>query len=273
MKLGFRLALTAVAVALFGLLRTGVATDGHHGEARAPLGRAGLQSSLSLEALPSSPAPALRIGRPEPLAPGRYLSRWSIVRASAVAHAEPLASSPIVARLGATTTDETPNVLTVVDSRSNSSGQLWVKVRLPVLPNGTVGWVRRSALGAYETVDTHLVVDRRRLLATLYRNGRAIFRAPVGIGTDVWPTPTGEFTVKDKLTRYASPFYGPVAFGTTARSAVLTDWPGGGFVGIHGTNSPQLVPGRISHGCIRMRNTDILRLAALLPVGTPLTIE
>jgi lipoprotein-anchoring transpeptidase ErfK/SrfK len=43
-------------------------------------------------------------------------------------------------------------------------------------------------------------------------------------------------------------------------------------VGIHGTNEPQLVPGRPSHGCIRMHNKDILRLARLMPVGTPLRI-
>jgi lipoprotein-anchoring transpeptidase ErfK/SrfK len=79
--------------------------------------------------------------------------------------------------------------------------------------------------------------------------------------------------IRSELTRYASPFYGPVAFGTTARSAVLTDWPGGGFVGIHGTNEPQLIPGRVSHGCIRLRNADILRLAVLMPVGPPLTIR
>jgi lipoprotein-anchoring transpeptidase ErfK/SrfK len=64
-----------------------------------------------------------------------------------------------------------------------------------------------------------------------------------------------------------------VAFGTTARSAVLTDWPDGGFVGIHGTSEPQLVPGRVSHGCIRLRNEDILRLVGLMPVGTPVTIR
>jgi lipoprotein-anchoring transpeptidase ErfK/SrfK len=75
------------------------------------------------------------------------------------------------------------------------------------------------------------------------------------------------------VTAYASPVYGPVAFGTSARSTTLTDWPGGGFVGIHGTNRPELIPGRISHGCVRMRNADILRLGALMPVGTPLTIR
>ena len=65
----------------------------------------------------------------------------------------------------------------------------------------------------------------------------------------------------------------PVAFGLNARSRVLTDWPGGGFIGIHGTNAPELVPGRISHGCIRMRNDAILRLATLMPLGTPVTIR
>ena len=46
----------------------------------------------------------------------------------------------------------------------------------------------------------------------------------------------------------------------------------GGFVGIHGTDRPELLPGRVSHGCIRMRNPDILRLGRLMPVGTPVTI-
>jgi L,D-transpeptidase catalytic domain len=263
-KPGARVALALLAVGGVALLRTGLASDAH---------RAARRASVALEALPAAPLPALLIGRPEPLRSDRYLSRWSIVRAPTAAHAEPRTASPIVTTLATVTPDETPNVLSVLGATSDASGQLWVRVRLPILPNGAVGWVRRLSLGAYQTVNTHLVVDRRRLLATLYRNGRPIFRAPVGVGTDFWPTPTGEFTVRSKLTRYASPFYGPIAFGTTARSAVLTDWPGGGFVGIHGTNSPRLIPGHISHGCIRMRNPDILRLAALMPVGTPLTIE
>jgi lipoprotein-anchoring transpeptidase ErfK/SrfK len=164
-------------------------------------------------------------------------------------------------------------VLAVLRAGPDAAGALWVKVRLPVLPNGRVGWVRRQALGAYQTVKTRLIVVRRELRATLYRNGKAVFTAPVGVGTASWPTPAGEFLVRSELTRYASPFYGPVAFGTSARSAVLTDWPAGGFVGIHGTSEPQLLPGRVSHGCIRMRNPDILRLAELMPVGTPLTIR
>ena len=79
--------------------------------------------------------------------------------------------------------------------------------------------------------------------------------------------------MRDKLTDFDDPFYGPVAFGTTARSPTQTDWPGGGFIGIHGTNQPGLVPGRVSHGCIRMRNRDVLRLARLMPVGTRLSVR
>jgi L,D-transpeptidase-like protein len=229
--------------------------------------------SGSYAALPAAPAPALKIGRPDQLRSSRFLSRWTSVRATALARDRPATSGRVVAELRMSTPEGTANVLTVLRAKLDAAGALWVKVRLPVLPNGSVGWVHREALGAYQTVSTHLVVDRQRLRATLYQNGKAIFTAAVGVGTAYWPTPAGEFTVRSELTRYASPFYGPVALGTSARSAVLTDWPAGGFVGIHGTSEPQLLPGRVSHGCIRMGNPDILRLAELMPVGTPLTIR
>ena len=222
---------------------------------------------------PDSPAPALRIGRPVRLGSGRYLSRWTTVRSPTVARARPTTASTAIALLGTASADGTANGLTVLRSRVGANGVLWVEVRLPILPNGTTGWVLRRDLGGYHTANTRLVVDRRRLRASLYRGGKLVFTAPVAVGAAASPTPAGQFMVKDELTRYRSAFYGPVAFGTTARSPVLTDWPDGGFIGIHGTNLPQLIPGRVSHGCIRMRNADIVQLAALMPVGTPLAVR
>ena len=160
----------------------------------------------------------------------------------------------------------------VLRSRTDASGRIWVQVRIPALPDNANVWVERSALGGYTVVDTRLEVDLERLSVTLYRAGRRVFTAPVGVGQPSWPTPKGRFYIRNKLTSFASPVYGPLAFGTSARSRVLTDWPGGGFIGIHGTNEPHLLPGRVSHGCIRLRNHDILRLAELMPVGTPVTI-
>ena len=99
-----------------------------------------------------------------------------------------------------------------------------------------------------------------------------MLRLPVGVGMPGWRTPRGKFYVRNKLTRYRSPEYGPVAFGTSARSPAATDWPAGGYVGIHGTDRPDLIPGAVSHGCIRLRNADIVALARRVPIGTPVTI-
>jgi lipoprotein-anchoring transpeptidase ErfK/SrfK len=171
------------------------------------------------------------------------------------------------------TPEGTSNIVLVLGNRLDRAGTLWIRVRLPVLGKPSTGWIPRAALGGYGTVTTHLVIDLDSLRATLFRDGRAIFRADVGVGMSSWPTPRGDFYVRNKLTGYASPMYGPLAFGTSARSGVLTDWPAGGFVGIHGTDRPDQLPGRVSHGCIRLRNADILRLSKLMPVGTPLTIH
>ena len=197
--------------------------------------------------------------------------RWSFVIRRVVARAEPRPDGAELMRLRTLTPERTQNLVLVLE-RQLVGGRPWVRVRLPMLPNNTTGWVPREALGGYETVRTHLFVDTRRLRLRLERRGRTVLRARIGVGRSRWPTPRGEFYVRNELRGFDSPMYGPVAFGTSARSAVLTDWPGGGFIGIHGTNRPGLLPGRVSHGCIRLRNRDILRLARLMPVGTPLTI-
>jgi hypothetical protein len=194
------------------------------------------------------------------------------VRRRVAARRAPRADARVVARLSTRTPEGTANVVAVLDHRESRAGAVWVRVRLAVLPSGLTGWVPRRALGGLSSVDTELRVDLGRLSATLYRAGRRVLRADVGVGTPDAPTPRGRFYIRDRLTRYASPTYGPVAFGTSARSETLTDWPGGGFVGIHGPDRPDLLPGRVSHGCIRMRNEDIVELARRMPVGTPVTI-
>ena len=214
----------------------------------------------------------LSIGAPERLATERHAAKWAALRRSTIARTRPSTRARAAARVSARTPEGTTNLVLVLGSRRDAHGRLWIRARLPSRGVRSA-WLPRSALGTYGVVHTRLVVDRARLTLTLTRNGRVTFRAPVGIGRPETPTPGGLFYVRDRVTRYASAFYGPIAFGTSAQSATLTDWPGGGFVGIHGTDRPDLVPGRISHGCIRLRNADILRLAKLMPVGTPLEIR
>jgi hypothetical protein len=147
----------------------------------------------------------------------------------------------------------------------------WFEIRLTGRPNGRTGWVPEGALGQLHVTHKHVVVDERRLRLTLYAWNRPIFSAPVGVGTPSTPTPDGHFWIREKFHVNSDPFYGPYAFGT-ADYSTLSEWPHGGVVGIHGTEEPGLIPGRPSHGCVRMRNSDISRLWPMLPVGTPVTI-
>lgn len=219
---------------------------------------------------------ALLLVAPAASAPARQApatALWAHVLRPVTARTAPrLTAAPLTRVLQATPEGET-NLLLVLETATDSSHRDWVRVRLAILPNSTTGWVPQDALGAFHPVRTRLVIDRGAFLATLRRGGHVIFRARIGVGEPRWPTPRGDFYVREKLTDFADPFYGPVAFGTSARSPILTDWPGGGVVGIHGTDHPELIPGRISHGCVRMRNADIRRLARLMPLGSPVTIR
>ena len=199
--------------------------------------------------------------------------RWAYVLRRVVAKSEPTATASPVGVVRAVTPEGETDLVLVDAALRDEQGQLWLRVPLTALPNGQTGWVPREALGDLHIIHTHLVIDRARFSAVLLRDGRVVFRTTVGVGQPRWPTPRGEFYVRVRLEHFDSPMYGPVAFGTNARQPWLTDWPNGGVVGIHGTDTPQLLPGRISHGCIRLPNAAILRLARLMPLGTPVSIR
>lgn len=254
-----------------GLLVAPGARPSHSGSARR---QAAEPAAGQTRLMADLPAPAKGFGIPQArqLRRSEDITKWAPVLRAVDAHRRPSWSSPVVVPLSTQTPEGTAN-LVVADGEITRDGVSWVRARLAVLPDGQTGWVPRSALGGWTFLDTRVVVDREDLTLTLYRDGKAVFRTPVGVGKPSTPTPGGQFYIRDRLTAYASPEYGPLAFGTSARSPYETDWPAGGFIGIHGTDQPQLIPGRVSHGCIRLRNAAILKLGKLMPVGTPVTIR
>jgi lipoprotein-anchoring transpeptidase ErfK/SrfK len=198
---------------------------------------------------------------------------WAFVRHRTVARTGPSSSARAITPITFRTPELYRNAIQVLDQVTYKGGKTWVRIRLAVLPNGTTGWVPRGSLASFQKVHTRMVIVQRSLRATLYKRGRPVFSARIGVGQAHTPTPRGEFYVREKLSGYSAPTYGPRAFGLNAKSRILTDWPGGGFIGIHGTNEPQILPGRVSHGCVRMRNPAILRLFRLMPLGTPVSIR
>ena len=175
-------------------------------------------------------------------------------------------------RLRFYTEDMAPETYLILRSKLGPNGKPWLNIRLPKRPNGSKGWVPARALRR-RMVTTMFEIDKGALKARLFKDGREIWMSSVGIGAPGTPTPSGRYWVRERLSNLGgSPAYGPFAFGTSAYSR-LSEWPGGGVVGIHGTNAPGLIPGRPSHGCVRVPNTKILQLKRLMPVGTPIWIH
>jgi len=236
---------------------------------RAAVISAAVACALALLALPGAAA-----GEHVALYHPGILTYYGFIESPVEVRSGPSNSAHRVLRLSTTTADGTSMVVEPIAMQTGPGNRKWLEIHMPVLPNSRTGWVPASAVSRLIPLRTWLVVDTEHLRIRLVESGRTVFSAPIGIGAAGTPTPHGSFYVIDRLTDLPhAGVYGPLAFGTSAKSATLTDWPGGGVVGIHGTDEPGRVPGHPSHGCIRLRNADILRLGHLLPVGTPVTIE
>src|SRR6266511_2645361 len=154
-----------------------------------------------------------------------------------------------------------------------TDGDTWFRALLPLRPNSRTGFLPARSLRLTQT-RYRLEVDRSRLELTLWKGCRIAGRYRIGLGTKDTPTPVGTFylvaLVKPPT---AGSVYGTYAYGLSAYSDALTNWTGGGIIGLHGTNDPSSIGKRKSHGCIRMRNSDIEHLAKILPLGTPIEIH
>jgi hypothetical protein len=196
---------------------------------------------------------------------------WAVAQYADPIWAKPSPTSARVARLQFLTPDQFLQSYVLLRERLTPTGW-WVYVRIPGRPNGRTGWVKRASLDTFNRTNMQLVVNRAAERVTLYRAGRQILQAPVGVGKPSTPTPPGHFWITESFGGFNNPAYGPWVFGTSDYSS-LSEWPGGGIVGMHGTDEPQLVPGDPSHGCVRLHNSDILRLKTLVQIGTPLLVQ
>jgi L,D-transpeptidase ErfK/SrfK len=115
------------------------------------------------------------------------------------------------------------------------------------------------------------VPDRK--LAVL-EDGKALRVFEVAVGTQVTPSPTGQFRIARRLENPA--YYHPGVVIPAGRNNPLGPrWVGlsqKGF-GIHGTNEPSSIGKAASHGCIRLRNRDIRQLFAMVRVGDVVEIR
>jgi lipoprotein-anchoring transpeptidase ErfK/SrfK len=166
-----------------------------------------------------------------------------------------------------------PEVLLVMGATSSPRHGVWYRVLLNSRPNTATGWVPAAAVRVTRTT-SRVLVDLSERRVTVYRGGRVAARWTAAVGTGANPTPTGRFAVSE-IVRQPRPggFFGPFIISLTAHSQRLSDFDGGdGRVALHGTNRPGLLGSAVSHGCVRLSNAAITRIARMVPPGAPVDI-
>jgi lipoprotein-anchoring transpeptidase ErfK/SrfK len=184
--------------------------------------------------------------------------------------AEPSTKAKVVTTLTDFDSDFRRRVILALDVRKNAKGKpTWYRISLPGRPNGRTGWVNASGV-TLKPVYREIVIRRGQRVLELTDHGRVVFRTRVAIGAPGMETPLGTFYVLWGFVP-PNPFLGSWAFATSAYSR-LSEWPGGGIVGIHGTSVPQYLGQAVSHGCVRVSNSAILYLKRHVGPGTPIRI-
>ena len=114
------------------------------------------------------------------------------------------------------------------------------------------------APAASSQLERRIIVSIPDRKLALIEDGRVVKVYAIAVGTEVSPSPSGEYRIAHRILQptYYAP--GKVIPPGTA-NPLGTRWLGlnlKGF-GIHGTNEPRSIGRNSSHGCIRMRNRDV----------------
>jgi hypothetical protein len=161
-----------------------------------------------------------------------------------------------------------PRVLGVV----RQSGR-WLAVQAPELENGSIGWLREEG-ARVDAVTYSLHVELRKRRLVVRRDGKEVRRMRIAVGSKKHPTPTGRFSVTDKLsvTDKGSP-YGCCVLALTGHQTNLPrDWPGGDRLAIHATTDTQSIGKPVSLGCMRLTERQGKWLIETIPLGAPVFI-
>jgi hypothetical protein len=177
----------------------------------------------------------------------------------------------VIGRLDSRTEFGSPQVLGAVKTDGR-----WLGVATTTRSNGRLAWVdaRSSALRAAPAkVSIRADLSRRRI--ELWRGEKVTERVSVAIGRPGSSTPTGRFTVTDKLDgRKFSPYYGCCVLALSGTQPNLpAGWSGGNRLAIHGTNDPGSIGQASSAGCLRAANSDLRKLMRRVSLGTPVEIR
>ncbi|WP_438502234.1 L,D-transpeptidase [Nostoc linckia] len=126
---------------------------------------------------------------------------------------------------------------------------------------------------------TKVVVDLSDHRTYVYVGDDVIASYPIAIGKKGWETPTGSFKVMHMrhFPVWRHPITGKV-FEAGTNSPLGDRWigfwsDGRNEIGFHGTPDVDLLGTAVSHGCLRMRNSDVRLLYEQVGLGTTVVVR
>jgi lipoprotein-anchoring transpeptidase ErfK/SrfK len=204
-----------------------------------------------------------------PPLPAVYPAAGELIAIQVAARKAPDPNAPVIRTFHQFRRDYRFQVVFALGQTVGADGRTWFHVSVPMRPNGTTGWIPAGSV-QLRPMRTRIVVHRGLRRIEVLRGDRRLLLAKVAVGAPGRETPLGDFYVTARF-HPDDPFLGIFALETSAYSK-LTEWPGGGVVGIHGTSKPWFLGQAVSHGCVRVSNATARALSRLAPLGTPISI-
>ncbi len=160
----------------------------------------------------------------------------------------------------------------VLEELTTSDGSEWLRIQVPVRPNGTEGWIPRSHVTLNE-VTSRVLIDLSDRSVVVWDGDDIVIDTRVAIGTDRTPTPTGTYYVRDSFPWNPESVYGPWVFALSSYSEVIDQINGGdAVVALHGTRDNSVLGEAVSLGCIRIDNDVLLEMSTIVEPGTPVEV-
>jgi lipoprotein-anchoring transpeptidase ErfK/SrfK len=129
-------------------------------------------------------------------------------------------------------------------------------------------------------------IDTKTNMLEVFENDKLVAAYPVTVGSAQTASPIGEWKVKG-VAKWPRFRYDEKMLKHGERSSNFSMLPAGPRnpvgvlwialnktgIGIHGTANPDSIGHAVSHGCIRLANWDVVRLAERVKFGTPVSIH
>ena len=205
----------------------------------------------------------------------------------------PAPTTPTITTPSATTSSTNPSTATEVIPKTVAPTLTAPSVTVPTttVPSSTKPTATTSPATPTKTTATATDKTDRKVLATrlvlvlgerrvyAYQEDKVLASYPVAVGKKGWETPTGNFQVIQKVKDpvWQNPWNGkiiPASLNGPIGIRWIGFWTDGkNTIGFHGTPGEHLLGQAVSHGCVRMKNKDVVALFEMIESGTPVIVK